>query len=156
DGEELSAVLEREGPLPLSRVADLMLPVISVVAAAHEAGVLHRDLKPENIYVSRKRPYGELPVLLDFGISKFDSRDQAQPLTAAGEVLGTPSYMAPEQVLHGMASYDARSDQYALGVVLYECATRALPFDNKESVHALMVQISKGGARPPSSIRKDL
>jgi CRP-like cAMP-binding protein len=127
-----------------------MLPVISAVAAAHEAGILHRDLKPENIFLARQKPWGELPMLLDFGISKAEAGGSAKPLTAAGELLGTPPYMAPEQVIRGMQAYDARSDQYALGVVIYECVTGTLPFVNDASVQALMVDISQGGARAPS------
>jgi CRP-like cAMP-binding protein/tRNA A-37 threonylcarbamoyl transferase component Bud32 len=153
EGAELAAVLDHDGPLPIDRLADIMLPVLSAVAAAHEAGVLHRDLKPDNIFLAKQRPYGEKPVLLDFGISKFEGGAGAQPLTAAGELLGTPPYMAPEQVSRGMAAYDEKSDQYALGVVLYECATRAVPFVNDSSLHELMADIARGGAKPPSSIR---
>ena len=148
-GEELASLLDRDGALPLDRVAAVMLPVISAVAAAHEAGVLHRDLKPDNIFLAWRRPHGEHPVLLDFGISKIDA-GPATPLTAAGEVLGTPPYMSPEQVLRGMASFDERSDQYALGVMLYECAAGVLPFRH-EAIEALMVAVARGGAPPPSS-----
>ncbi len=155
EGEQLADVLDRGGPLALERLADVLLPVFSAVAAAHEAGVLHRDLKPENIFLKRLKR-GEHPVLLDFGISKFTTGGPAQPLTAAGEVLGTPPYMSPEQVLHGMSRFDARSDQYALGVVLYECATGKLPFHDFPNIDALMVAITKGGAPPPSALRPGL
>jgi serine/threonine-protein kinase len=154
-GEQLAEVLDRGGPLPLERLADVMLPVLSAVAAAHDAGVLHRDLKPENIFLKQLQRR-EHPVLLDFGISKFMTGGPAQPLTANGEVLGTPPYMSPEQVLHGMGNFDARSDQYALGVVLYECATGKLPFHDFVSIEALMVAITKGGAPPPSALRPGL
>jgi CRP-like cAMP-binding protein/tRNA A-37 threonylcarbamoyl transferase component Bud32 len=152
EGESLADVLDREGPLPLDRIADVLLPVLSAVAAAHEAGVLHRDLKPENIFLTRRRRQMH-PVLLDFGISKVASGGPATPLTAAGDILGTPSYMSPEQVQMGMACFDVRSDQYALGVVLYECATSRLPFRDFDSVEALMLAIARGGAPPPSSLR---
>jgi serine/threonine-protein kinase len=155
EGEQLAEVLDRDGPLPLERIADVLLPVLSAVAAAHEAGVLHRDLKPENIFLAR-RQRREHPMLLDFGISKVDSGGPARPLTAAGDLLGTPAYMSPEQVLGGMARYEARSDQYALGVVLYECATGRLPFRDFASVPALMTAIAKGGAPLPSSLRADI
>jgi serine/threonine protein kinase len=151
EGEELAAVIDRSGPLPVTRIADVMVPILSAVAAIHEAGILHRDLKPDNIFLARRRPHGEHPMLLDFGISKVESVGTAQPLTAAGEVLGTPPYMSPEQVLRGMEHFDARSDQYALGVVLYECATGAVPYRNDASLHALMAAIAQGGAPPVSS-----
>jgi serine/threonine-protein kinase len=168
DGEELSAVVDREGPLALDRLADIMLPVISAVAAAHEAGILHRDLKPENIFLSRKSPlrmgrrsggkrgFAEHPVLLDFGISKLEGSGAATPLTGAGEVLGTPPYMSPEQVLHGMAAFDERSDQYALGVTLYECAAGTLPYRDTNGLQPLLTSIAQGGAPPPSTHRPDL
>jgi serine/threonine protein kinase len=152
EGEELAAVIDRSGPLPVGRIADVMLPILSAVAAIHDAGILHRDLKPDNIFLARRRPHGEHPMLLDFGISKVDGMGgPAQPLTAAGEVLGTPPYMSPEQVLRGMEHFDARSDQYALGVVLYECATGVVPYRNDASLHALMAMIAQGGAPPPST-----
>jgi serine/threonine-protein kinase len=153
EGEELSALVARDGPLPLERLADIMLPVISAVAAAHEAGILHRDLKPDNVFLARRRPLGEHPVLLDFGISKADTGGLASPLTAAGEVLGTPPYMSPEQVMRGMEFFDERSDQYALGVTLYELATGTLPFSDAAGLQPLFVAIAQGNAPPPSSRR---
>jgi CRP-like cAMP-binding protein/tRNA A-37 threonylcarbamoyl transferase component Bud32 len=156
EGVTLSSVLEKGGPLPVDRIADVLLPVISAVAAAHEAGVLHRDIKPDNIFLAQRKPYGEHSTLLDFGISKVAEGGPAQPLTAAGEILGTPPYMSPEQVLGGMGRFDARSDQYALGVVLYECAAGRLPFDDRVSVQALMTEISRGGAPPPSALRSGI
>jgi CRP-like cAMP-binding protein/tRNA A-37 threonylcarbamoyl transferase component Bud32 len=152
EGEALGAAIDRDGALPPERIADIMLPVLSAVAAAHEAGILHRDIKPDNIFLARRLPHGLHPVLVDFGISKVEDGGAA-PLTAAGEVLGTPPYMSPEQVLKGMASFDERSDQYALGVVLYECAAGALPFLDDAGLHPLMIAIAKGGAAPPSTRR---
>ena len=150
EGEELAHALHREGPLPATRLADLLLPVISAVAAAHEQGILHRDLKPENIFLARRRLRGEHPVLLDFGISKVRDGGMSN-LTAADELLGTPPYMSPEQVVDGMAELDARSDQYALGVILYECSTGELPYRNDDSVLDLLRMIARGGVKPPSS-----
>ena len=151
EGEELAHALYRDGPIVATRLADTLLPVISAVAAAHEQGILHRDLKPENIFLARRRLRGEHPVLLDFGISKV--RDSGmENLTAADELLGTPPYMSPEQVIDGMAELDARSDQYALGVILYECATGALPYRNDDSIPDLLRMIARGGAKPPSSL----
>jgi CRP-like cAMP-binding protein/tRNA A-37 threonylcarbamoyl transferase component Bud32 len=150
EGEELTAVLQREGALPVRRIADILLPVISAVAAAHDQGILHRDLKPENIFLARRRPLGEKPILVDFGISKVHEGGTTG-LTGADELLGTPPYMSPEQVQHGMASLDARSDQYALGVILYEAATGGLPFPDDGPVIELLKRIARGGADPLSS-----
>jgi CRP-like cAMP-binding protein/tRNA A-37 threonylcarbamoyl transferase component Bud32 len=155
EGEDLVATLHREGPLPVERITDLLLPVISAVAAAHDKGILHRDIKPENVFLARRLPRGEHPVLLDFGISKLQD-GSVQTLTAAGELLGTPPYMAPEQVLFGMKKLDARGDQYALGVVLYEAVTGALPFPADGPTQVLMVLIARGGAKPASARRPGL
>jgi serine/threonine-protein kinase len=95
-------------------------------------------------------------VLLDFGISKMDTNGNARPLTGAGELLGTPAYMSPEQVREGMGRFDVRSDQYALGVVLHECAAGKLPYRDQPSLDALFATIVRGGAPPPSSFRADL
>ena len=158
EGDELAVIVDRDGPLPLGQLADIMLPVLSAVAAAHAAGILHRDLKPQNIFLARRRPGGVHPVLLDFGISKAggDAGGPVAPLTAAGEVLGTPPYMSPEQVMHGMDHFDERSDQYALGVTLYECSTGTLPFSDAGGLHPLLTAITLGGAPPPSSRRPGL
>lgn len=149
EGEDLDKLIERQTSLPVERVADILLPVVSALAAAHEAGILHRDVKPENIFLAKRPPRGEHPVLLDFGVSKVDFGAPVKALTASGEVLGTPPYMAPEQAMHGMDRYDARSDQYALGVTLYLAATGKMPYW-ADNIHALLAAIVQGDAPPPS------
>ena len=101
---------------------DLFLQVCEAVRAAHQAGVIHRDLKPSNVLVS-KSDIGAQAKVIDFGLAKDEERDQ---LTASGELVGTLSYMAPEQILRSRMA-DARSDIYALGVLLYELLTGAPP-----------------------------
>lgn len=145
EGADLATTLGRLGPLPVERIADIFLPIISALAAAHRAGILHRDIKPENIFLARRPPFGEHPVLVDFGLSKFDADAPLQSLTASGEIVGTPPFMAPEQVLGGMDMYTARSDQYALAVAIYECASGALPYDDPDT-RALFQAIARGGA----------
>jgi serine/threonine protein kinase len=156
EGEPLTKLLARKGPLSLPRLAEVMLPVVSAVAAAHDARVLHRDLKPDNVFLDERRKRALQSVLLDFGISKVDAGGPAKPLTGAGELLGTPAYMSPEQVREGMGRFDARSDQYALGVMLHECTTGKLPFRDQPSLDALFATIVRGGAPPPSSFRPEL
>ncbi|MFO0761607.1 MAG: serine/threonine-protein kinase [Byssovorax sp.] len=155
EGEELSTLIDRGVAIPLERVADILLPVISAVAMAHDRDILHRDLKPDNIFLARRPPRGEHPVLLDFGISKMRDSSIAA-LTEAGEVLGTPPYLSPEVVTGGMDDIDARADQYALGVILYECATGRLPYPDPGSLSGQMEAIAKGGAPPPSALRPGL
>lgn len=153
EGEDLGQFITREGRLSVERAADLLLPVISAVAAAHDLGVIHRDLKPENIFLSRERG-GIKPKVLDFGISKLVNRDEAQPLTGTGAFLGTPHYMSPEQA-QGAKHLDHRSDQYSLGVILYQCTTGRRPVD-EPSLYALIQRIVRGEFPPPRQLNPEL
>jgi serine/threonine-protein kinase len=153
EGEDLAALLEREGALPVERVADLMLPVISAIDAAHRASVLHRDLKPANIFLTRGVGGATHPIVVDFGIARVDDLT-ATGLTRGHALLGTPSYMAPEQA-SGATDIDARADQYALGVILYECVTGRRPFE-AEMLLALVQEICRGTLRPPRELRPEL
>jgi serine/threonine-protein kinase len=128
-GESLAARLRREGALDLARVAEIAGPVVDAVAAAHAASVVHRDLKPDNIFLCEG---GSNRVkVLDFGIAKRTRPDgrtmTATPdLTHTGELIGTPYYMAPEQ-LFGEKVVDGRADVWSLGVILYECLAGRRP-----------------------------
>lgn len=125
-GEDLSQYARRRGgPLGLEEVVDFLCPVIDAVAEAHARGVVHRDLKPENVFLAEVGGR-KVPKLLDFGISKVRSSDVRA--TEAGVMMGTPAYMAPEQV-QGARDTDARSDVWALGVMLFELLSGRLPFD---------------------------
>lgn len=153
DGETLGALVER-GPLDPEAVAALLLPVCAAVAAAHARGVLHRDLKPDNVLLART-PHGPAqPKVLDFGIAKILGEDASLSLTSTAAVLGTPFYMSPEQA-RGARDLDARADQYALGVMLYECATGQKPFQ-ASSLLALAAEITNGTLRPPRALRPEL
>jgi eukaryotic-like serine/threonine-protein kinase len=126
-GQDLFALLKKEGPLPPDRLAKVMLQVCSALAEAHEQNVIHRDLKPENIMVEDRRGQKDFVKVLDFGIAKIqDPGEGQQQLTQAGMVCGTPEYMSPEQA-RGL-QLDPRSDIYALGVVMYQLAVGELPF----------------------------
>jgi serine/threonine protein kinase len=153
-GEDLASLIAREGPqLDPALVADIMLAVCAGVFAAHEAGVVHRDLKPQNVFVART-PLGELvPKVLDFGISKILDKEGVNGLTTTGGVVGTMHYMSPEQVTG--KNVDGRSDQYALGVILYECLTGRRPHEG-DTIFVVMRSIGEGGFEPPSVWRPDL
>ncbi len=152
-GETLADRLLMKGRLSTTEVTDVLLPVVSAVVAAHAAGIVHRDLKPDNILIARE-PGGDRPVLLDFGISKILEGPQRRALTMVGQVVGTPYYMAPEQIR--AEDLDGRADVYALGVMLYECITGVRPFRAEQSVFVLMAEILLGHPTPPSQLQVSL
>ncbi|MGK3959135.1 protein kinase [Sorangium sp. So ce118] len=117
DGEALAGLLARERRLSVGRAIDIAESVCAGLGAAHRAGVIHRDLKPDNVLIGRD---GRV-VLTDFGIARALAPD-GEAGTTLSAVLGTPAYMAPEQV-QGVADIDARADLYALGAMIYEMLT---------------------------------
>jgi eukaryotic-like serine/threonine-protein kinase len=129
EGESLSSKLLREGALPLDVVIMLTDGMCAGLSAAHEAGIVHRDLKPDNVMLAKD---GRV-VLTDFGIARALS--DAERTATVGLTLGTPAYMAPEQV-EGAKDLDARADIYALGAMLYECLVGA-PAWSGDSVWSL-------------------
>jgi serine/threonine protein kinase len=153
DGESLAGLLARERPLSVQRIADLLVPVTSALAAAHELGIVHRDLKPDNIFLSSERS-SITPKVLDFGISKLSSPDEAAaPLTGTGTLLGTPQYMSPEQAQTDK-SIDGRSDQYSFGVILYECATGRVPIQG--ALYQLLPRIVQGDFPAPRQFNQSI
>ncbi len=137
EGEDLAQHLLARGTLGGAEIADLLLPVISGVMAAHAVGVIDRDLKPSNIFLAKRHRSVE-PVVVDFGVAK--SLEGGTGATSSIAAVGTAQYMAPEQV-RGSRDVTPKADQYALGVILYECATGGTPFwdeDRYELLHAIM------------------
>jgi eukaryotic-like serine/threonine-protein kinase len=154
DGETVDHLLQRSGPLDPGILSDLIHQACEGVQAAHEAGIIHRDLKPENLMIVT-RDGAPFVKILDFGISKFDAeRTGSMKLTTEGLVMGTPYYMSPEQV-RGSSTIDARTDIYALGVILYECATGVRPFE-AQTVQHLAVLIHEGKPVPLATRRSAL
>jgi eukaryotic-like serine/threonine-protein kinase len=148
-GEPLSSVLSR-GRLGLACALDYAVQIADALKAAHEAGIVHRDLKPGNIMISSSG----LVKVLDFGIAKRvfgadgeGERTTAASLTSAGEAIGTPAYMSPEQVLGD--AVDARSDLFSFGVVLYEMLAGHLPFQTTTNLSLVRMIVHE----PPRPLR---
>jgi serine/threonine-protein kinase len=134
EGESLATRVERRGKLPLVEALSIVRRIAAPLAVAHELGIVHRDLKPDNVFLIRDREGAEQLKLLDFGIAKLET---AVVRTTIGLVLGTPSYMAPEQCL-GQPDCDHRVDLYALGCILYELISGTPPFGRGGSMTDLM------------------
>jgi serine/threonine-protein kinase len=147
DGESLRAKLEREGALPMGEAVRLLRDVADALAGAHSQGVVHRDIKPDNILITQGHA-----VVTDFGIAKaFTEAGASDGLTGTGIVLGTPSYMAPEQA-SADPHVDHRADLYSLGVVAYEMLAGQPPFAGT-SVQAIIAAHVTRPPRPLNEVR---
>jgi serine/threonine protein kinase len=161
DGRSLRQVLTAEGALEPGRALAIVQQLAASLADAHARGIVHRDLKPDNVMLSARGKDRDVVRVLDFGIAKLreDGRATAQALqggnalTQAGDLVGTPQYMAPEQI-RGEA-VDGRTDVYALGAMLYEMLTGRLPFEGT-SVMAILSKHLLDTPEPPSRRRPDL
>jgi len=152
DGEPLDRRLRREGALGLGDGLRLMRQVASTLGAAHAHGVVHRDLKPENIFIVRdpEVPGGERAKVLDFGIAKL-AGDQASIKTQTQAMMGTPTFMSPEQC-RGAGYVDQRSDVYALGCVLFTLLVGRPPFE-ADGIGDIIAMHLREPPPPPSRLR---
>jgi hypothetical protein len=159
EGEGLEALLQRERRLSPPRAVALVLQVLAGLEAAHAAGIIHRDMKPANVFV-RRTPDPATPefvTVLDFGISKITEPQGGAPqpqLTQTGTVVGTPVYMAPEQVM-SPKEVDRRVDLYATGVMLYEMLAGRLPFEGSTTAE-LIVRACTSAPTPLSEVARDV
>ena len=142
-GNDLNQILRHHGPQSPAIVCDLMLQACEGIAEAHAAGIVHRDVKPSNFFITQRPDGSMLLKILDFGISKTPVG--VTELTGTQAVLGTPTYMAPEQMKSGRSA-DARSDIWSMGVVMYQMLTGRPPFGG-ESYAALVLQVN---GEPPA------
>ncbi len=147
-GEDLSDVIKSRKMLGVEEAVDYVLQSCEAIAEAHGVGIVHRDLKPSNLFLLRKPDGSPLVKVLDFGISKAVEVEGEQNLTATSSVMGSPLYMSPEQ-LRSSKRVDARTDIWALGVILFELTSGTTPFDD-ETMTGLCAKIV---ADPPASLR---
>ncbi len=152
EGEPLSALLYRQQILSPAQLMPLTLEVLAGLGAAHAVGVVHRDMKPDNIFLCRLANGQTTVKLLDFGIAKLTGLEtgiqHSGAMTQTGSLLGTPTYMAPEQV-YGEKDLDHRADFWSLGIVLYECLTGSCPIDG-DNLGQIFKMISTRGFLPLS------
>jgi serine/threonine protein kinase len=149
EGALLTDEIYRVGGLPVRRAVRIATQIASALHAAHNAGVVHRDLKSDNVFLTDEDDAFDHVKVLDFGISRFLSVDDKQK----GMVMGTPEFMAPEQITDP-ESVDRRADVYALGVILYEMLTARRPFATDEDPRALMTRIVREA--PPPLMRAEV
>ncbi|MBI4567779.1 MAG: protein kinase, partial [Planctomycetes bacterium] len=148
DGRGIDSIIEKERITP-QRAAKLVIGAARGLNHAHEAGVIHRDIKPANIMVTRKE---DRPMIADFGLAREKTN---ATMTATGQVMGTPAYMAPEQALGERSEVGPKSDQYSLGVSLFEMLTLKKPFE-AEDVHQLLAKVISDPAPQLRKIKPDV
>lgn len=156
-GEDLARVLRSAGKMPVAMAVNLVLQACDALSEAHGLGIIHRDLKPANLFVTTRRDGTPLVKVLDFGISKAASSGDpafADNLTASGMVMGSPGYMAPEQIRNSK-DVDARADVWSLGVILYELLTGVSPFLG-ETMADTFAKIITESPVPPRQRRADV
>lgn len=138
EGEPLSVRLERDGTLEAEAALRTLLPIMDALDAVHERGVIHRDLKPANVFLSRAYRGVVVPKLLDFGVAKL--LEDGAVRTRTGSVLGTPGYMAPEQI-QGASDITAAADVWGIGMVWFRTLAGKLPFTPDPNPTAILMQI---------------
>ena len=154
EGTDLLAELRRRpGGMPIDETVGYILEACAGIAEAHAVGIVHRDLKPGNLFLARRRDGRVMVKVLDFGISKAEAPDN-DDTTRTGQLLGSPKYMSPEQMLSAH-DVDARADIWALGTILYQLLTGRQPFvaATTPQICALVLNASP---TPPTALRPDL
>ncbi len=140
EGTDLAEAVEKGGAMPVTRAVSYVLQACEALAEAHALGIVHRDLKPANLFLARRAGRDSIVKVLDFGISKMNEKGPSG-LTQTSAVMGSPYYMAPEQMMSSK-DVDARADIWALGIILYELLAGAPPFaaDTKAEIEFMVTQ----------------
>ena len=153
EGEDLATRIARRGKMSPEDAVRIVRQILAGLGAAHARGIVHRDLKPANIFLASSSE-GERAKILDFGISKMRLPGRMDGLTRTGMVLGTPTYMSPEQ-FRGARDVDGRADLYSLSVILYEMLSGKLPFD-AESYESLLLKVMTEPPVPLARVAPDV
>jgi tetratricopeptide (TPR) repeat protein/tRNA A-37 threonylcarbamoyl transferase component Bud32 len=139
EGTSLQGVLDSQKQLPSARALPIFIQIADALVHAHSKGIVHRDLKPSNILLTQDSSGGDFVKIVDFGIAKVSNEDagaEQTKLTQTGEVIGSPSYMSPEQC-RGYA-VDGRSDIYSLGCIMYEVLSGRCPFEGDNTMSVIL------------------
>lgn len=152
EGQPLS---ELAPGLALTRRLEIVAEVADAIEAAHQAGVIHRDIKPDNVVVRQKDDGTLQPVVVDFGLVRFCTETEGETRTQAGLPLGTPGFMAPEQVRGDTLQVDARTDIYGLGALLYAVLTGHTAFEG-EGAAQIMFRTLSGEPRSPRAWNREI
>jgi eukaryotic-like serine/threonine-protein kinase len=154
-GLSLEDLVQLHGPLPPGRVVYLLRQVCQALCVAHAAGLIHRDIKPSNVIAARRSGMDNAAKLLHFGLVLPLAGSPMPHLTGEGQFLGTPLFMAPEQVMGGGRVVDERSDLYSLGAVAYFMLTARPPFDGGNGT-GVMIAHARDPVVPPSRDRAEV
>jgi serine/threonine-protein kinase len=153
-GQDFSAICESRGRLGVGEAVLYVLQAAEAIRQAHEAGIVHRDIKPANLFLTHRPDGSPCVKVLDFGISKHDDAEDLD-LTRAGEMLGSPPYMSPEQI-RSTSSVDSRTDVWALGAILYKLLTGRTPFHAVTIPRVILSILDEKPVKPPSVLRPSL
>lgn len=156
-GSDLARVLRSRPLVPVEDAIDIVLQACEALSEAHSLGIVHRDLKPANLFITQQADGSSFVKVLDFGLSKITSTRESSPeleITETNVVAGSPHYMSPEQV-RSLKQADARTDVWALGVILYEMVTGQRPFRGQNSA-AVLAAVVADAPIPPRSLRPDI
>lgn len=170
DGMDLDTLVRRDGPQPAGRVVHILLQALSSLSEAHDAGLVHRDVKPANLFVCRAADEVDIVKVLDFGIVQSSRERSTEPapastlqelvesrVTQGEQLVGTPAFMAPEQILQ--KPIDGRADLYALGCVAVWLLSGKSPFEEESTLATLMAHLTRQPDLPalvPSGILPEL
>jgi serine/threonine-protein kinase len=153
DGVDLGGLVQDKGALLIGDAVEYVLQACDAVAEAHSLGIVHRDLKPRNLFLTRKLNGAPCIKVLDFGISKMTTIGADHSLTKTTDVIGSPNYMAPEQI-RSSRDVDERTDIWAIGVILYELISGRVPF-LADTVPALCAMVLEQAPTPLEELRPD-
>lgn len=151
DGESLADKIDKNGALPYTTTANIIIQICRGLQEAHSNGIIHRDLKPDNVLLQHKSDRPDWVKIVDFGISNLVQGSKR--LTKTGRMVGTPEYIAPEQLKD--RPIDIRTDLYGIGVMMFEMLTGHVPFDG-ESAEAILMKHLLEDAPPMSEVKPDL